>query len=156
MKLLLGIFLFLFSLSAFADGSAKYFFGSGKQVTRANSKEVYLISLTVNKVDMQTSKYHYNVMFQDRSAEFVFFYSRSHANQSFFDVQISDGESLMNVGYGYCWGAFCHTNVSLGNLHIEHSYVVHRQKGSIHGWGSKKNAEGDVSYVWTENLKRIK
>lgn len=150
MKLLLVLFVSLWSLTAFGNVHSvhnQYFSGSGVAIHPDGSAERYLISLSISKESVNKFHLNYDFQFGAKNMSFDLVYVHDKPDASFFSIYM--GEML--VGNGYCWGMRCHTNWSHHGYNIEHSYKRSRRTGAIHGMGSKRGKDGMV-YIWKEML----
>lgn len=155
MKFVLGMLLSVaaaLALSSNAFAGSKFYFGNGQSIDTEGNRSNFLISLTIKKAGMGKSLYSYDIQYVDSDVHLDLHHVHSHANKRFFDVHLN-GEV---VGYGYCWRHKCHKNVATPFINFEHTYMFKHKGKVLYGFGSKLDADGNVTSIWDETLKLLK
>lgn len=155
MKFILGMVLSVASALALSStafaGYAKFYFGNGQSIDTEGKHSNFLISLTVKKTDMNKKLYSYDIQYVDSSVHLDLHHVYRHTNKRFFDVEMNGKV----VGYGYCWRHKCHVNAATASINFEHTYMYKHGGKMIYGFGSKLDADGNVTSIWHETLKLL-
>lgn len=143
------------ALSSSSFAGSKFYFGNGKSIDTEGKHSNFLISLTIKKVGMNKKLYSYDIQYTDRNVHLDLYQVRSYVNERFFDIKMSDADGYMDVGHGYCWRHKCHVNVVMPHISFEHTYMFKHHGKVLRGFGSKLDADGNVTSIWNETLKRL-
>ena len=150
MRFFLTVALSLFSLSVVAGSG--YYYGKGNATYPDGSVHPYLMAISVEKVSDVEMKFAYDMQYSDRNVTFGHSWVFANTGKMFFDV-IIDGEV---VGNGYCFKQkACHMRHRMFDMWIENTMYVDHDRGVAHSMGSRSTDNGDIVYVWKEELKRL-
>ena len=151
MKFFLAVIMALFSLSAVAGSG--YFYGQGTATHPDGSVHPYLMAINIEKASDVEMKFSYDMQYADRNVTFGHSWVFAKAGDMFFDV-IIDGEV---VGNGYCFRQkACHMRHRMFDMWIENTLYFDRHKRMAHSIGSRSTDDGDIVYVWKEQLKKLR